>query len=280
MSKNLMTEYIEKCVTALFSPATRPDRVAKALVGGADLVIADLEDAVAFADKEAARYQALDVLTDDENFSNHPGIVIRINEPLSNLGQADLEALESAPAGRLAVMAPKAQSPADIDAIVAVLGSDVPVIALIESAPGLLRSVEIARHPNVVRLALGTIDLSAQLGCEVDSLTAQYARAQLVIASAAAELPGPLDSPIANFRDHDIISDGARSARRLGLGGMLCIHPAQLSVVAAAFAPSSTDVEWAERVVQAADGATAIDGHMIDRPVILRAEAILASRRT
>lgn len=280
MSEQHFHHMLNIAQTALFSPGDRPDRVRKSLAGDADLVIADLEDAVAADAKADARVNVTDIVEDDAAFTDRPGMVVRISEPHSPAGEADLAALAglSDPArARLAVMIAKTQSPHDVAAVFAQLGEDVPVIALIESARGVLNAVEIAEHASVVRLALGGIDLAADLGCDVDSATTAHARAQLVLASAAAGLAGPIASPCPNFRDPEVVADAARSARSNGLSGILCIHPAQLEPATQAFAPSEEDVAWARKVVEAADGATALDGQMIDRPVILKAQAVLAA---
>lgn len=266
--------------TALFSPGDMPDRVRKALASDAGLVIADLEDAVPAAGREQARLNMVEILEDAELFHGRAGMVVRINAPSTPAGAADLAALSGLSQqarGRMGVMVAKTQGTDDVAAVAGRLGTDVPLIALIESARGVFRAEEIAAHPSVVRLALGGIDLAADLGCDVDSETIRHACAQLVLASAAAGIPGPLDSPCTNFRDAAIVADAARSARRNGLSGILCIHPAQLGPAHEAYAPSLEEMEWARRVVAAVDGASAIDGQMIDRPVILKAQAILAA---
>lgn len=266
--------------TALFSPGDRPERVRKSLTGPADLVIADLEDAVAAEKKVEARHHVTGILEDASAFTGRGGMAVRISEPSSLSGAADLAALSRlSPAGRsrLAVMIAKTQSAADVAAVVGKLSEDVRVIALIESARGVLNAADIAAHPAVVRLALGAIDLAAELDCDVDSGTTSHARTQLVLSSAAAGIAGPLESPCPNFQDPEAISVAARTARSNGLSGILCIHPMQLEPAAAAFTPTPEDMAWARRVVAAADGASAIEGQMIDRPVILKAQAVLTA---
>lgn len=264
--------------TTLFSPADRSDRVIKALNGAADIVIADLEDGVAAENKFTARANLLTIF--EELAPANRGIIVRISPPATKDGQADLTALSDLgplTSANLAVMVAKAESAEDVRAVSDALGSDVPVIPLIETATGALAAAELARVPGVVRLALGAIDLGVELGCEPDSATAWHVRAQLVLASAAAGIAGPIESPCPEFRDLEAVTSAAQAARTNGLTGILCIHPAQLAPAAAAFAPSSADISWAEKVVDSADGATALDGQMIDRPVILKAKAILAA---
>ena len=260
--------------TALFSPADRPERAIKALNGTADLAIVDLEDAVAPADKDAARSELESLL---RTTTRTTGIVIRINDPASDVGGADIQEIcrliqeESMP--DIAVMVPKFTASTNLEQ----LPQGVAVIGLIESAHAVRDIYALAAHPAITRLALGAVDLSTELGCEPRSATIDTVRSQIVIASVAAHLSAPLESPCVNFRDETVVFDAAQRARQDGFGGMLCIHPAQLSTVHSAFAPSEKDIEWAHRVLAAGDSAAAVDGEMVDRPVLLRAQRILES---
>ncbi|MDO5670236.1 MAG: CoA ester lyase [Corynebacterium sp.] len=250
--------------TALFTPANRPDRVRKALDGPADLVIIDLEDAVAPDSKDEARALLIDVLASP---SPREIIIVRINDPSSSVGAADLEALQ----GRdVSVMIPKISASTP-------LPSGVPVIGLVETAAGVRDLHQIAALEGIERLALGAVDLSAELGCKSNSTTIDAIRAQLVVASAAAGLPAPLESPCVNFRDAEVVEAAAARAHRDGFGGMLCIHPAQLASVTAAFQPTADEIAWATRVLAAGEDASGLDGEMIDRPVLLRAQRILSA---
>src|SRR5699024_12035066 len=127
----------------------------------------------------------------------------------------------------------------------------------------------LAAHPAITRLALGAVDLSTELGCEHRSATIDTVRSQIVIASVAAHLSAPLESPCVNFRDETVDFDAAQRARQDGFGGMLCIHPAQLSTVRSAFARSEKDIEWTHRVMAAGDSAASVYGEMVDRTVLL-----------
>lgn len=252
--------------TALFAPANRPDRARKALDGAAELVILDLEDAVAPDAKDLARQLLLDVLASP---SAREFTVVRVNHPASDAGAADLAALEGT---GVAVMIPKITADTPLPA-------DVPVIGLVETAAGVRDLHAIAARKGIERLALGAVDLSAELGCASDSATIDAVRAQLVVASAAAGLPAPLESPCVNFRDTEVVAGAAGRARRDGFGGMLCIHPAQLEPVTEAFRPSEEEVAWAQKVLAVGDDASGLDGEMIDRPVLLRAQRIMDAAR-
>ncbi|MCF2528738.1 HpcH/HpaI aldolase/citrate lyase family protein [Yinghuangia soli] len=260
---------IATATTLLFVPGNRPDRFAKAASSGADLVILDLEDAVALADKDEARAAADRWLADGNQ------AIVRINAPGTPWSAADvaMAARHGCP-----VIVPKAEDAATLADLVALSGARCGLIALVETALGVERAYEVCRAPGVVRAAFGNVDLSAQLGTAPDDHTAlAYARSRLVVASAAAGIAPPVDGVTTALRDLDALRTDIGHARRLGFTAKLCIHPAQLPGAARGFAPSPEEVRWAASVLAAGDSATAIDGHMIDRPVLLRAERILAA---
>lgn len=260
---------------ALFVPVTARDRHARAFRSGADAVILDLEDGVAPAMKDAARAGLRDALA--ERVEGCLAIV-RVNSPASAAGAADLAELAKLDVD--AVMVPKA-----VPEAVAAAAAGVPIIALIETAAGVLAAEQTARHPAVALLMLGPVDLAAELGCEEspegDELLA--ARSQLLLASAAAGLPAPLDGPCLQPRDADVLELELRRAKRLGFGGKACIHPAQVEATTRAFSPTAAEVEWARRVLagfedglEREQGVSIVDGQMVDLPVVARARRILA----
>jgi citrate lyase subunit beta/citryl-CoA lyase len=253
--------------TLLFVPGDRPDRFGKAESSGADGIILDLEDAVSPTNKDAARAHVASWL------ARGSSPTIRINAPGTPWFDDDLTAIGH---GECTVMLPKA-SVAGVAAVVAALGADCRVAVLLETAAGIMEATSICRAPNVVRAAFGSIDLCTEIGAEPDDHEALlFARSTVVLASAAAAIAPPLDGVTTNLADPDRAEADARSAARLGFGGKLCIHPAQVASVNAAFDPSDDEVTWARTVLIAADdGATAVDGHMIDAPVRERARRIL-----
>lgn len=252
--------------TLLFVPGDRPERFDKAAASGADLVVLDLEDAVTDEAKDAARANVA-------SWAAGRTCAVRINAVDSPWFRADLDALAATGA---VIMVPKAVDPATLS------GVSAEVIALIETAAGVLAAPAIARTPNVVRLAVGTFDLAAELGVDpADSEALLPMRGALVLASAAAGLTGPVDGVTAAIDDPDRITADAAYARRLGFAGKLCIHPKQLEPVVGALRPTDEAVAWARRILAAADGAVAqVDGAMVDKPVVDRANAILARFRT
>lgn len=260
----------------LFLPATRLERLDKALTSGADAVIIDLEDAVAPADKAAARAALANAAA--PMASAAPGTLwLRINAMGTREASADLDLWQALPAPGIVLS--KTQRLDELRA----LPPGCPVLALIESAQGLAMAPRLGEVPAVVGLAFGSIDYALDLGgIDPDDREAlRHARSTLVWAARVAGLPAPVDGVTARLDDDAALLADAGEARRLGFGAKLCIHPRQVATVNAMFAPSAADIEWARRVVAAAgDGAaTQLDGAMIDRPVLQRAQRVLAAAR-
>lgn len=175
------------------------------------------------------------------------------------------------------IVLPKAEQCADI-ALLRQKGAPA-VLPLIETALGLRQALEIAQQPGVERLLLGSDDFSLVLGLHEGAEELQYLRSHLVLASRLAGILPPVDGVTTALNDGERILDDARRAHRNGFGGKLCIHPGQVPHVHAAFAPSAQEVAWAERVLRAVGDmngtAVALGGKMIDRPVLLKAQAIM-----
>ncbi len=258
----------------LFVPGNRPDRFEKAYASEAHAVIVDLEDAVGPEHKEGAREAAAEWL------DSSPPVLLRINAAGSEWFQEDL-ALAGL-AGVSAVVLPKAEGVEEVRRVGERTGPDVPVLALIESAMGMHMALEIAREPNVQRLAFGSWDFRHDLGIEGDGEELLAFRSHLVLVSRLAGIQPPVDGIWADFDDEEGLRAHARRGRRLGFGGTLCIHPKQIGIVNDCFRPSQEDIDWAKRVLDAVASSrgsvVALDGQMIDRPLILMAERILGDR--
>jgi citrate lyase subunit beta / citryl-CoA lyase len=259
--------------SALFVPADRPERHQKAFDSGAGAVIVDLEDAVAASQKDAARQVLVETLAGRDGGTT---CLVRINSPLLAEGRADLEALEAMRAD--GVVVPKA----DVTAVELAAAAGLPIVALVETAAGILDATRVAAHPAVHVLMLGPVDLSLELGIEEtpDGDGLGTARGLLVLAAAAGGIPGPLDGPCVLPRDEAALASEIERARRLGFAGKSCIHPAQVEPVNAAFEPTAAEISWADSVVVAYDeagdsGVVMMEGEMIDLPVVLRARRIL-----
>jgi citrate lyase subunit beta/citryl-CoA lyase len=253
----------------LFVPGTRPERFAKACDSGADAVILDLEDAVPPADKAAARQAVADWVTPQR------AVFVRINGVDTEWFGDDC-ALARLP-GVAGIMLPKAERAQDIAALRAA-GARA-VLPLIETAPGFEHAKELARCEGVQRLAFGSIDFQLDLGIRGEDDELLLFRSGLVLASRLARLPAPVDGVSTAIDDAAAVTADAARARRLGFGAKLCIHPKQVPLVNAAFRPSEDEVRWARRILAAAEAAggaaVSVDGKMVDKPVILRAQAIV-----
>lgn len=254
----------------LFVPGDRSDRFDKAAASGADLVVCDLEDAVAPQTKLLARQGVV-------RWLGHDGVAcVRINSADSSWYEDDCQALAGLQ-GLSAVMVPKAEDVERITTLSAALGSDTPIIALIETALGVHRAFEIAQTPGVARLAFGAIDYALDIETWDEDLAMLYARSTLVLKSRAAGISSPIDGVTTRLDDPAAAKADAAKARQLGFSGKLCIHPKQIAEVNAAFTPSAEEEQYASRVVASLrDGGVArLDGHMIDKPVVDRARRVL-----
>jgi citrate lyase beta subunit len=295
----------------LFAPGSDERKLAKALASAADAVVCDLEDAVSPADKGAAREVVTRALRtaaapaeagtiphpgrgvvppptpqsitakdapDRDDFvtiQTRPARLVRVNAVgtpwfLDDLALAATLALDG-------LVLPKASPEA-----VAALGADgPPVIAIVETALGLRAAFEIASRPRVAALLLGSVDLGAEVGLETrpDGQEILYARSKLAIDSTAAGLRGPIDVVHLEFEDQAGLEEQCRLARALGFRGKASIHPAQIETINRVFAPSEHEIEWARKVVDAFDGQSegvlAVNGTMVDRPVVERARRVL-----
>ena len=256
----------------LFVPADRPERWTKAFASGADAVILDLEDAVSANAKSAARES---IASSASQLGSFP-FLIRINGADTAWRAADLDLLERVTAA--GVMLPKVNSSAEVTAVRALVGER-PIVALIETVAGLANVETIAAAAD--RIAFGSIDFAADLGCRHERDALLYARSRIVLAARLAGRPAPIDGVTRSLRDEAEIIADARHAASLGFSGKLLIHPAQVLPTLKGFIPDDADVAWARGILAGATqgAAVAADGGMVDAPVILRAEQIIAATR-
>ena len=256
----------------LFVPGNRPDRYAKAIAAGADAVIVDLEDAVPAQDKAAARAALVAWLSPE-----HP-VLIRVNGAESQWFREDLPLCKTP--GVAGVLLPKAEQVEDIGAIAEQSGGATPILALIETARGFWNAQVLAQAPKVRCFVFGSIDFQLDLGIQGEEEELLYFRSQLVWVSRIAGLQAPVDGVTTAIDDVERIRRETLRGKRLGFGAKLCIHPRQVNVVNECFEPSAEEESWARRIIEAAEAvkgaAVSVDGKMVDRPVIARAEAILA----
>ena len=296
--------------TYLFVPGNRPERFAKALASGADRIIIDLEDAVAPADKPAARTAIADWM----GSADCPGevrskVVIRINDAATPWHADDLLLVRRVQA--MCVMLPKCEAASQVAQVLDHLTPGTTLLALVETARGLLAVNEIAAAPGVARLAFGSLDYMVDLDIPslrhtstlgkagdlgekgtageagqgsglggTSNIALDFAAVQIAIAARAAGLPSPVAGVTPELDAAQVTADMLH-ARSLGFGAKMCIHPSQVAAVRAALQPSALELAWARRVLQAwaasAGGAIQADGKMVDRPVVLKAERIVAN---
>jgi citrate lyase subunit beta/citryl-CoA lyase len=267
-------------LTWLYVPGDRPERFEKALASETDVVIVDLEDAVAPGHKDAARENARSLLSG----ATAKPVVVRINDIRSAWGAADLAALGDA-ASLAGVRIPKVESAEDVRLVRAGLQSrTLPLHCLIESARGVEAAFEIASaDPNVASIALGEADLRSDLGV-TDEEGLLWARSRIVVAARAADLSAPAMSVYTNVDDPEGLAASCRRGRALGFIGRAAIHPRQLSVIAECFMPTQAEIDTARALLDALADANAAEhgvvvlpsGQFVDRAMIKGAERVIA----
>jgi len=266
----------------MFSPGDRPELMRKAADTGADSIVFDLEDAVAPGRKEEARAAVRDVLSDPD-FDPDAEVCVRVTGTETDRDLAVVAG--DGDASFDAVMLPKAESADAVEHLgdrIREHDRSAPVIALIETARGVLRAESIADAGPTDAVAFGAEDLSADLGAtRTDEGTeVLYARERTVAAAAAAGVDA-IDTVYTDFGDETGLAAETRFAATLGYDGKMAIHPSQVPVINDAFTPADDEVAWAERVLAAHEEAAAddrgvfeVDGEMIDAPLVAQAERV------
>ena len=254
----------------LFCPADRPDRYEKA-VERADAVILDLEDAVAPGSKDFAREAVAVSRLDPER------TMVRVNPVGTDDFALDLSALARTQYRTL--MLAKAEHPSQLAAL-----ADFAVVALIETATGVLNAAAIAAEPNVVGLMWGAEDLVASLGGTSSRNpdghyrgVAMQARSTVLLA-AGGNGKAAIDAIHVNIPDLEGLAVEAADAVASGFSATACIHPSQVDVIRSAYSPTEADLEWAHSVLDAAEGEHGVfqlDGKMIDGPILKHAKKLL-----
>lgn len=260
----------------LFCPGDRPERYDKA-VAAADMVILDLEDAVGAERKNRARAHVAEAL----DRLDHELVVVRVNAPGTPWHADDLAAL--APYRDVAVMVPMAESGAAVEAV------PHPVVALCETARGILAAPGIAAASNCIGVMWGSEDLVADLRGRSGRApgggylpAVEEARTRVLYAARAADVV-PIDTVLVHIDDLDTLATDSSVAAASGYAAKACVHPTQVAVVRLAFRPSADEVRHAEAVLAAAraeTGVFAFEGRMIDAPVLAHARAVLRQART
>ena len=266
--------------SALYLPASNAKALAKARTLPCDVVILDLEDAVAPEAKALARDQAVAAVR--EGGFGHRELVVRANALSSPWGQDDLAALAMARPD--AVLVPKVDSGADVTAHVARLGDDLPLWVMIETARSVLRLEDIAAAPGLAAFVMGTNDLAKEMGAELDRERLPFL-GFLAASVAAARAYGlaVLDGVYNDLEDTDGLVAQCRQARAFGFDGKTLIHPNQVQPCNVAFSPSTAEIARARAIRDAFDapenadkGAIRLDGRMVERLHLAQALKVLA----
>jgi citrate lyase subunit beta / citryl-CoA lyase len=258
----------------LFVPGNRPERFEKARASGADAVIFDLEDAVQPQEKPSARDAVLE----------HMDVVrpafVRINAADTEWFISDVAALANHP-GVAGIVLPKAETREQIETVLAHAHPSLAILPIVETARGFANLTLLCGAPRVQRIVFGTLDFQIDLNVEGDGEELDMFRSQIVLVSRLAGLATPVDGVSTVLDDPVAIEAEARRGRRFGFGAKLCIHPKQIDAVHRAYAWTAEEVAWAERVLQAVEAsggaAVAVDGKMVDMPVILKARRIVGA---
>ena len=274
-----MADTIKPTRSWLFTPGSRPDRFAKAAEVGADVLIIDLEDAVAPNDKPAARATALKYLFEPEAKSTQRAL--RINGLDTQAGIADLDAFLRSDASPDFLVLPKADSPGHLQILDRLLTErklETRLVGLIESARG-LAAVEAtaAATPRLFGLMLGAADMAADLGVATAWPPLLAERSRLVLACALAGIT-PIDTPFFDVHDTDGLSREMADVVAFGFQAKAAIHPGQVDAINKALTPTDKAVEHAKAVLAAnTSGVGVVDGQMIDEAVARKARRVLAA---
>lgn len=259
----------------LFVPANKPSLFDKALASGAHAVIIDLEDAVAEDQKVSAREKLVGLRISKDAY-------VRVNGAKSEHFARDVESCSSLEWVRGLVL-PMVESGAEVERLRGLLHGEMDVFALVETAQG-INSVEEIAGSGVDRLFFGSADYATQIGAPPSDDLYLYPRSKLALASAAAGLLPAVDGPTLEYHDQVALRVSLAAASSLGMGGKLCIHPAQVHDVNEFFQPSEEELRWATAVLAESENhhnnVFAFEGQMVDNPVLQSAHRIIDRNRT
>lgn len=269
--------------SVLFAPGDQPEKLRKAPTTGADVVVFDLEDAVTPAQKDTARETVNDVL---QELDADCEVCVRVN-PAGIAADDDLRVVLDGDARLDSVMLPKvgdADAVQTLSRLLAEHDADLPVLALVESAAGVVRADAIANADATDALLFGAEDFAADVGATrtEEGSEVLYARQRVVTAASAAGVDA-IDTLYTDFRDTDGLRTDTDRAIEMGYDGKMAIHPRQVSVINDAYTPTDDQITWAKRVLRAREraaddgaGVFTVDGEMIDQPLVSQAEQIRA----
>lgn len=273
--------------SALYIPGSNLRALEKARDLAADVILFDLEDAVAPAAKSEARTALAAALAEKDSYA--PRVcVVRINGLDTHWGQEDAQAVSLMECD--AVLVPKVASPQHVDAVTSLL-PDRPIWAMIETPLGVLNAAGIAAHPQVEALVLGTNDLAKELAAQGRARMGVALQMTVLAARAAGVIV--LDGVYNAFQDEDGLVAECAEGCALGFDGKTLIHPAQIAIANAAFGPTADEINLAHRQIAAfsaaedqGQGVAVLDGRIVEslhiaaaRATLAKAEAIAALER-
>ncbi|NEN75947.1 CoA ester lyase [Pelistega sp. NLN82] len=262
--------------SALFVPATRIDRIEKAMATGVDVVIVDFEDAVAIETKEKAQAQFCQFLQTHQDIA----LWVRVNGEKSAFFEKDLAFCAEFPQIKT-VMLPKAESSKVIQQAAQL--SQKKIFPLIESAKGIANLNAIVHTPAVIGVSFGALDLAVDLGFEPQSeggdVFLNQLRYQLILQSRLAGIQAPLEAVYPDFKNIKAFFQHIQRSKQMGMAGVLCIHPQQVFAVQRALQPKTEQIQWATGVLAEYErtglAAFAYEGQMVDLPVLTLARELL-----
>ncbi|WP_373050363.1 HpcH/HpaI aldolase/citrate lyase family protein [Thalassovita aquimarina] len=266
--------------SVLYIPGSKDRALDKARGLPVDAIIFDLEDAVTPDAKVEAR-ATLKAALDQGGYGSRAKI-IRINGLDTEWGKGDVEALRDADAD--AFLLPKVDSAADVQALADLLGNGKPIWAMMETPLGIMNALEIAAHPQLAGFVAGTNDLAKELNCRfrADRLPMQMAL-QTILMAARAHGVVAIDGVYNQFKDDEGLKVECDQGRDLGFDGKTLIHPAQVEVTNAAFAPSEAEIDLAKRQIAALEeveaagqGVAVVDGKIVENLHVETAKKTLA----
>lgn len=275
-----MTTQMRPFRSVLYIPGSKDRALDKARSLPVDAIIFDLEDAVSPESKIEAR-GTLKAALDQGGYGNRYKI-IRINGLDTEWGAEDIAALRDAPAD--AILVPKVNSSADIDAVQTLLGNDTPIWAMIETPASVLNSNEIAAHPALEGFVAGTNDLAKELNCRTrpDRLPMQMSLQMMLLAARGNDVIA-VDGVYNQFKDEEGLRAECDQGRDLGFDGKTLIHPAQVAVTNECFAPSEAELDLARRQIEAFEeveksgqGVAVVDGKIVENLHVETAKKTLA----
>ena len=267
--------------SVLYIPGSKERALEKAQSLPTDAIIFDLEDAVS-PDAKAEARETLAAALKAGGFGKRAKIV-RINALTTEWGNEDVRVLKDA--GADIFLLPKVNTPTDVDALADLLGPQMPIWVMMETPVSVFNAREIAAHAQVTGLVAGTNDLTKDLGCRsrADRLPLMTSLQMIVMAARAARGVVAIDGVYNRFRDGDGLKAECEQGRDLGFDGKTLIHPAQIDVTNIAFAPTQSEIDLAERQIEAFEecqasgqGVAVVDGQIVENLHVVAAQRTLA----